>query len=167
MSTADLFWHLCSCSSPVPPQPELWISCRMFHPEGSFSVIWHLFNICSPTAARQCGLFTAGQPERKNDLLIEGTGFMWSAGQCAADLEVGATCEMEIKVWPSIVEKYRDLWLKWESRLWSRLGENLKYSEPDFILSPPTQLRGLAWIYWDDTAGASRAATNAEGLFEC
>lgn len=89
----------------------VWISWRMFHPEGSFSVIWHLFNICSPAVARQCGLYTAEQLERQNDWLIDGTGFMWSIGQYASDLKVGATCEMEIKVWPSIVGKYRDLWL--------------------------------------------------------
>lgn len=90
----------------------LWISRRMFHPEGSFSVIWHLFNICSPAVARQCGLYTAGQWERQNNWVIEGTGFMWSIGQYASDLEVRAMCKMEMKAWPSAVGKYRDLWLK-------------------------------------------------------
>lgn len=65
-------------------------------------------NICSPTVARKCGLFTLWQPERQNNWLTEGTGFMWSIGQYASDLEVRSTCELEIKVWPSIVGKYRD-----------------------------------------------------------
>lgn len=105
----------------VSSAKRLQISCRMLNPEGSFSIIWHLFNICSLTVARQRGLFTVGRLESQNDWLIEGTGFMWSIGQYASDLEVGATCEMEIKVWPSIVGKDGDLWLKWEPQPWSRI----------------------------------------------
>lgn len=104
MSTADIFLHLCSCSSCDSTARGLWISLRMVHPEGSFSVIWHLFNICSPTEARHCGLFTAGQPARQRRATK--VTALWSIVQYSSDLEDRAASEMEIKVWPSTFGKY-------------------------------------------------------------
>lgn len=122
-STADIFWHLCSCSSSETAAKGLWITRRMVHPKGSFSVIWHLFNICSPTEARHCGLFTAGQPERQKR--VTKATAQCSIVQCSSDLEDRPASEMEIKVWPSTFGNTRSL-IEVKIQLCSRLGENFK-----------------------------------------
>lgn len=65
VNSKSLFEAIGSCSSAVSAARVLWISCCMFHPERSFSVIWHLFNISSHAVSRQRGLYTAQHLERQ------------------------------------------------------------------------------------------------------
>lgn len=116
-----------SCSSAVSAARGLWISCCMFHLERSFSVIWHLFNICSPAVSRQRGLYSAQHLERQVDRLrrdrihvVHKAIRLWPEGQRKVwNGDQGMTNCGQIKT-PVI-----EVWI----RCGERLEENFKFRE--------------------------------------